>query len=195
MKGRTRSSCRTAGPPGARAAARRPWIRALALMALGGCSWAFVHKAPTPPIPLEPFATCTESVAAPILDTVGAASMLAVAAGGGFVLSLTCLDWNQTGHCPTAALAAIGALPGAALAVVYGFSAWYGYRHTAACRELLELQRACLGGDPRACRRIQEDPGAPSGPATKEDPGSGAAPASSGAAPAPSRAGLRRASG
>ena len=134
---------------------------ALLLHAGSGCSWALVQKPPERPLAPDRPVACTESVAAPVLDTVGAAAMVGLAVGMGTVLSYACIDWSQPPSCPRGAFAAMGALPGAIGAVVYGFSAWYGYRHTASCRELGELERACGEGNQGACRLLREPAGAP----------------------------------
>jgi hypothetical protein len=108
-------------------------VVAVAAVAVSGCSWLFVSTPPsvTPP-PTVPL-SCTESRAAPVLDTIVAVPYAAMAFAGAAVMTDSDDDVDEA---IGTALLISGAIP----ALVYGLSAAYGYRHTRRCRDMKARQ-------------------------------------------------------
>ena len=133
-------------------------LTALLLMSTG-CSWIFVKKPPPLPVEPAPPVACTQSVAAPVLDTIGTV-LLATAGvltivGGTHVTS--CSPGCNYVSCscapaPTPYIVAGVAVVG--LATTLGFSAASGYSTTARCRDLTQAQASCLTGVEASCRRL-----------------------------------------
>jgi hypothetical protein len=135
----------------------------MALVVAGGsgCSWLFVNKPPPGPVEPAPPASCTGSVASPVVDTVLGALLV----GGGIaVIALSvpkpappCTGWcfnfdfdqlNAVGYAAGGVLIA-GAIP-------LAFSAAHGYSTTADCRELHEAQLSCVSGVEASCTELRE---------------------------------------
>jgi hypothetical protein len=111
-------------------------LSALALVVLQGCSFAFVSRTRSQP-PAEPI-SCTQSRTAPVVDTV-----LAVLMAGGVMLFADdsfCEGEENPGDCKKGAKAA--AVTAGIESIAFGFSAWYGYRHTSQCRQAVHEQQA-----------------------------------------------------
>ncbi|HET8725234.1 MAG TPA: hypothetical protein VFM53_13645 [Anaeromyxobacteraceae bacterium] len=135
---------------------------ALMVLALGlvpgtGCSWILVNKPPPDPIPATPPLACTSSVAAPVVDTVLAAAAL------GTGIAFLVMGSQPTGSCTgfgcidLSGLNKAGVIAGgvlAATAIPLGFSAGFGYATTAECRELKDVQLACISGVEASCDRM-----------------------------------------
>lgn len=124
-----------------------------------GCSWAFLTPAPKLPISPTPPVHCSRGKALPIVDTV-----ISVASGvdGAALLVLaaatpaTCTYSYYGYSCaePNRALMyGIGAASLAAAAMT-AFSAAYGYSEVGRCREVTNLQTACVSGQEDSCRRL-----------------------------------------
>jgi hypothetical protein len=130
------------------------------LLAASGCSWITVRSPPKGPVPPEPEARCTASVAAPVVDTVLGSAALGLGATG-VVAGVEGLNqcagtdtcWIQAPLATT--YVTLGALL-VGVAVVEGFSAAHGYRATAACRALQEEQLSCLSGVEPSCAGLRE---------------------------------------
>jgi hypothetical protein len=140
---------------------------ALALAPGTGCSWIFVSKPPPAPIPVTPPLACTTSVASPVLDTVFAAAALGLGVGGivaGTQPEPACAspDWCFQGLFSglNAGVAVAGGVL-IATAIPLAFSAAYGYSTTAECRQLTEIQLACVSGVEASCRRLTIETHAP----------------------------------
>jgi hypothetical protein len=124
-------------------------MRALALVALTGCSYVFVDRPPRPP-PTEGRVDCTDSELAPDLDMgVAVVGGLAGGAVGGYLganLAVHQLDNGGYGALLLAPYAlAIGAVVGAAVGALLGggipaLSARHGFQDVAACRQVPWLQ-------------------------------------------------------
>ena len=93
----------------------------LALLALTGCSAVFVDG----PAPMKP--TCTESYAAPVVDTVIVALAVSV-----LVLVATSSSRGDDGDGEVARLA-LG-VPSGVVGFSYSISALHGYKSVGACR-------------------------------------------------------------
>ena len=132
----------------------------LALVPGTGCSWIFVNKPPTDPVPVAPPVVCTTSVASPVVDTVLAAAAL----GTGIAAIAT--SSKSSGSCTggfgcidLSGLNTAGMVSGvvlAATAIPLAFSAGYGYSTTAECRELKDTQLACISGVEASCSRLMK---------------------------------------
>ncbi len=124
----------------------------LLLTALGatgsGCSFVAVRRPPhvSPDAPLE----CTESRAAPVADTAGAALTTLV----GLVAYPICLGIVSPTlqEDPNRACASVAVTAGVVTAA-YAASAVYGYKYTGECRRLLEERRASQAANVGGSRR------------------------------------------
>lgn len=97
-----------------------------------GCSFVLVQ-----PHPARPGSKCTESVAAPVVDTALAVGALGATVVGGVMSANAChgADWpNCEDLAGFAILFGVAASVTAASAIVLGISASYGYVETAECR-------------------------------------------------------------
>ena len=119
-------------------------VAALVICALlsAGCSWTFVYRAPDTAGPGE-HVECTESPAPAHLDVAmavlyPAAAALRLALGDVEVTNETTGETEINEAPPAALLLGVSA----AVAAVFGLSAWTGYRQTAHCREVLRVVRA-----------------------------------------------------
>ena len=99
-----------------------------ALLLCCSCSWIFVEKAPPNHQQLSRF-DCTESSAAPVVDTIAAALSGLVSVAEFAASDQTLRDANLTRGQAVAAGAIYGGL-----AIVEIASASYGYGHTSQCR-------------------------------------------------------------
>ncbi len=103
-----------------------------AIALLGGCSF-FLVSGPSPHASHD--ADCTESRAAPIIDTLATVGFGALAVAG-LAAHPNCTDGDcaasNLGAGVANGIGAVALLPTA----IYGISALAGYRNTAACREL-----------------------------------------------------------
>lgn len=134
------------------------------LMAAPGCSYVVV-KGPPKEAPKEatPSIDCTESIDAPIVDTILAVTGLAVALALGAAYSCP-----PNEMCMGRGMEAIGAgVVGGLAAGVGGVSAWYGYSKTSKCRSAV----ACTHGDQAECDRLHWNvPPPASAPAVSPQP-------------------------
>ena len=138
-------------------------VASVAVLQGTGCSWIFVTKAPERPVPPEPSAACTTSVASPVVDTVAGAMVAAM--GVAFIVSGTmpvapCSppDWcfgQDLARGVNTGLAVTGGVL-LASAIPLAFSAGYGYSRTADCRQVKETQLACVSGVEEACLTLKE---------------------------------------
>jgi hypothetical protein len=120
-----------------------------------GCSWIGVTRVPERPVSPAPPVTCTRSVAAPVGDTILAA--LAVIAGG----TMTAYGSNPfclSSSCPSEPGLIWGGVGLMAVGVTLGVSAGFGYSWTADCREIGDLQEACIAGVEASCKNLQLGP-------------------------------------
>jgi len=143
---------------------------AVAAASQAGCSWAFMTRPPQTPVAAELPLTCTESRAAPVLDTAGAAFMATLGIAGAAAVA----DFGQAfagSPCVGACIAgmAVVLVPTLAAATVYGFSAAHGYSGAGRCEDLRSWQGACIAGDSAACERLRGTRPAPAStaPGTK----------------------------
>jgi len=131
----------------------------LTVVATGGCSWIAVTRPPPRPVDPAPPVLCTQSVAAPVVDTI--VGVAAVGAGATVTwLSTTCL---MPGSCPTSTGGVVAGAALIALGVVEGVSAGFGYAWTAECRELSGLQAKCISGVEASCAGLRGPPTDPRG--------------------------------
>ena len=142
-------------------ALRRRFVSVVLVFALlpgTGCSWIFVHQAPSDPVPVAPPVVCTSSVASPIVDTVLASAALSVGiatlamsskSSGSCTGGFGCLDMTGLNTLGIA----VGAVLGLA-AVPLAFSAGYGYSATAECRDLKSSRLACISGVEESCNLL-----------------------------------------
>jgi hypothetical protein len=139
--------------------ARRAALAVAILAAAPGCSWIFVQKAPSLPIPPDAPLGCTESVAVPALDIAGSAAsgvvgILFVAAALSYPVVENC---PPNGDCITPGdrngMVAVGASM-VALGGVVAFSAAYGMSETSRCREAAGWKAGCLSGLEDDCWRL-----------------------------------------
>jgi len=124
-------------------------------VASSGCSFAFMQKAPSPvPAPNYPL-DCTDSIAAPVLDTICA---------GYFVLNTivlaalpncaqasfgqTCVNDSQRGG---------GILLSVGLGILCAAAAGSGYGVASRCSQAKGLNALCITGDGAACRTLRGD--------------------------------------
>lgn len=102
------------------------------------CSWAFVDPPPLYYDPSFQAPSCTESVAAPVADTVLAAGFTAIVVGVVIAIERS----QHTSGPPTGGFnpGVLLILPAGLAAIPYTFSAIYGYRKTARCRRIRRIQ-------------------------------------------------------
>jgi hypothetical protein len=138
-------------------------VAAVFALSGSGCSWAFVQKAPDPVMaPTYPI-SCTDSKAAPVLDTICAGYFVA----NGLVWAGSDDEANKgTGVAVSAGFLALCAL-----------SAMHGYGATSRCEQVKSLNAMCITGDEAACRSLrpgwtppQRLPAAPAIPAPAPAP-------------------------
>jgi len=114
----------------------------------GGCSLIGVSRAPERPVDPSPPVVCTRSVAAPVGDTVISAltllSGIGMAAFGSVWGTSNVYLWGGIG------LLAVG--------VTTGVSAGFGYSWTSDCREIGDLQAACISGVEASCNNLKMGP-------------------------------------
>jgi hypothetical protein len=110
-------------------------LATLFLVASPGCS-LILTKGPEPEV--HPPPECTTSVAAPVTDTILAATSVALAIAGLAAASSSCPSTGQFGNCGLGqGSGEIVGIGGAALGVLFGVSAGLGYARTSACRTSL----------------------------------------------------------
>jgi len=132
---------------------------AMLAAAAPGCSWIGWGLQKPPPLPVEPSTAihCTTDKVAPILDTVGAAAFVGLGVAGMVTVHGSCS--GGAGSMCGLQEAAFGlSLSSAAIGVLYGASAVYGYGATGRCARLIEWENACAKGDARACERLRGAP-------------------------------------
>ena len=138
-------------------------VASVAVLQGTGCSWIFVTRAPELPVPPEPSAACTTSVASPVIDTIAAG--LVAAMGVAFITSGTtpvspcsppewCFGQDTARGLNTGLAVTGGVLLASAIPLV--FSAGYGYSKTADCRQVKESQLACVSGVEAGCLTLKE---------------------------------------
>jgi hypothetical protein len=129
---------------------------AVAFLPTSGCSWLFVNKPPREAVRATPPVECTSSVASPVVDTI-AAGLLAFGGVGAIVLASE-VTTGTPGYDPLAGMNTVFTAEGVVLiaaAVPLAFSAAHGYSATAACRQLREMQLACVSGVEASCRSLE----------------------------------------
>jgi hypothetical protein len=136
-----------------------PLLVALSLPS-AGCSWAFLTRAPEPPVAPQPQARCTRGKALPIVDTAISAG---TALEGGLLLFLGSTAPATCAGSPACVEPVRGVYYGVgaaslAVAVLTGISAAYGYSEVGRCRETLDAQVACLSGLEDSCRKLLGNP-------------------------------------
>jgi hypothetical protein len=129
----------------------------------GGCSWIGVTRPPQRPVDTAPPVQCTRSTAAPVGDTIisvltllGGIGTLAYGAAGG--ICFNGMFGGTPAPCPAipgAVWAGVGIM---AVGVAAGVSAGFGYSWTAECRELEDMQTACLAGVEDSCTALRQKP-------------------------------------
>jgi len=138
-------------------------VAILLVIPSGGCSWIGVTSPPQRPVDAAPPVQCTRSTSAPVGDTI--IGVLAVLGGVGTVAYGSsggiCMN-GMWGGPPAPCPVIQGAVWGGAGIIVAGVaalvSAGFGYSWTAECRELEELQTACLAGVEDSCTALRQKP-------------------------------------
>jgi hypothetical protein len=115
-------------------------LSCVALSLVTACSWAFVDPPPLYYDPSFQAPSCTQSVAAPVADTVLAAGFTAIVVG--VVIALERAKTTTTSGQPTGGFnpGVLLILPAGLAAIPYTFSAVYGYRKTARCRRITRIK-------------------------------------------------------
>jgi len=106
-----------------------------------GCSLAFVQKAPEPVMAPNYPVACTDSRAAPVLDSICAGYFVA----NGLVWANSD-DTENRGN---------GIAISAAFLALCGLSAINGYRAVDRCEQVKSLNAQCITGDENACRTLR----------------------------------------
>lgn len=122
------------------------------LQSTTGCSLAFMNKAQepvaTPNYPVD----CTNSRAAPVLDTICAGYFVV---NGLYWAGQTACDSYGYGTCTTtSSQKTTGVLVSAGLAALCGVSAIVGYGIASKCEHVKALNAMCITGNEESCRRL-----------------------------------------
>lgn len=132
----------------------RSWATAaaLALVCLPtfGCSWLLVQEPSRGRVRYHSPRECTSSVAAPIIDTVGA-TLFGVS---GAILVYEGAQPTASFVDPGRAMIAVG-LVAVGVGAAFAGSAAHGYSTTAECRQLKEGQLSCTSGVEDACGSLR----------------------------------------
>jgi hypothetical protein len=127
-------------------------LLALSVAPLGGCSLAFMNRAPHPvAVPNYPV-ECTSSRAAPVLDTIFGGYF--VANGLYWAAQTTCNNSSFDPDCVNSDDRSSGMLVSAGLAALLTASAVAGYRKAGQCQAVKAENAACITGDEQACLRL-----------------------------------------
>jgi len=121
-------------------------------LASGGCSWAFMTRAPlpvaAPTYPVE----CTASRAAPVLDTICAGYFVA---NGIALAGIRDCDTAYAGQsCYRSGEKGGAILLSAGLAAVCVASAFSGYTRSTECEEVRSANALCIVGNEASCRQL-----------------------------------------
>jgi hypothetical protein len=119
---------------------------------MSGCSWAFMTK-PLEPVPAPNYPVeCTDSKAAPVLDTICAGYFVA----NGIVLAglKTCNDATFGEACVESGTKSAGIALSVGLAALCAISAGSGYGRASHCAEVKASNTLCITGNEEACRKL-----------------------------------------
>lgn len=118
-------------------------LLAAVLAAAGGCSFVGVRRPPPSPVPPGAPIECTQSRAAPVLDTVGAVATPLIGLGTfGLCTYISAMQsWSSD---PTRLSCGTVLWATAISTAAYTGSAVYGYHYTGDCRRLVEQQRVSM---------------------------------------------------
>ncbi len=117
-----------------------------AIMSSGtGCSWLYIKKAPQPVAEPNQPVDCTSSRAAPVADTLYAATF-ASAGVASFYGASKC----SGGRCYYYELGAVAS----SIAVTLAVSAAMGFQQASRCDDVKALNALCISGEEASCRKL-----------------------------------------
>lgn len=119
---------------------------------LSGCSWAFMNRAPEPVAAPNYPVDCTDSRAAPVLDTI--CSGYFVVNGLYFAAAQSCDSASFGETCVESGTKTAGILLSLGLAALCGFSAGSGYGYASKCTSVKATNSLCITGNEEACKKL-----------------------------------------
>jgi hypothetical protein len=142
---------------------------------LSGCSWAFMNRAPEPVAAPNYPVDCTDSRAAPVLDTICSGYFVV---NGLVIAGAKSCDSALPGEsCIESGAKTAGVIGSLALAALCGFSAGSGFGYASKCTSVKATNSLCITGNEDACKKLN-----PAWTPPLKVPAAAAAPAAAGAA-------------
>jgi hypothetical protein len=122
------------------------------LQTASGCSFAFMNKAQDPVAAPNDPVDCTNSRAAPVLDTLCAGYFVVNAAA--LSMLTNCDQAGLLEPCVSSGTRTGGMLLSAGLAVFCAVSAGSGYGYASKCEDTKSLNALCITGDEPSCKKL-----------------------------------------